>query len=217
MNPKNIIMLSIFILFLSNSFEKELQNDEITILSDETFDTFLNEYSQYTHFIILYRSTCGRCLNARKEIRKIFEPKNFDTKNIRFSEIELLKNVRTKYRFNIVDTPVLILVKKNKYIQLSEFPSEKNILIFLKSKFENPKDIPKQISNFIYYLKFFNEKVIISFSNKINEFLKNKGIETIKVTPIMLYVIFNVIIISLIILYIYGGKLKTEIDKDKNE
>ena len=114
MNKKILIILVILILFFSYSFEKELQNNEITILSDETFDSFLNEYSQYTHFIILYRSTCGRCLNARKEIRKIFEPKNFDTKNIRFSEIELLKNARTKYRFNIIDTPVLILVKENK-------------------------------------------------------------------------------------------------------
>ena len=199
MNPKNIILITFLILFLSNSFEKELQNDEITILSDETFDAFLNEYSQFTHFIILYRSTCGRCLNARKEIRKIFEPKNFDTKNIRFSEIELLKNARTKYRFDIVDTPVLILVKNNKYIQLSEFPSEKNIINFLQSKFKNPKDIPKPISNYIYYSKFFNEKITL-LSNKINEFLKSKGIEKFQVEPLMLYAIFIIIIFMLIIL-----------------
>ena len=216
MNKKIIIILVILILFLSYSCEKELQNDEITILSDETFDTFLNEYSQYTHFIILYRSTCGRCLNARKEIRKIFEPKNFDTKNIRFSEIELLKNARTKYRFNIIDTPVLILVKENKYIQLSEFPSEKNIINFLKSKFENPKDIPKPISNVIYYFKFFNDK-IISLSNKVNEFLERKGIEKLKVEPIILYIIFIIIIFTLIILCICGRNPKTELDKNKKE
>ena len=131
---KNLIVIAIFSLLLFISFEKELQNNEITVLTDETFDSFLNEYSQYTHFIILYRSTCGRCLNARKEIRKIFEPKNFDIENIHFSEIELLKNVRTKFRFNIVDTPVLILIKNNKYIQLTEFPNETNIIKFLQSK-----------------------------------------------------------------------------------
>ena len=216
MNKKILIILVILILFFSYSFEKELQNNEITILSDETFDSFLNEYSQYTHFIILYRSTCGRCLNARKEIRKIFEPKNFDTKNIRFSEIELLKNARTKYRFNIIDTPVLILVKENKYIQLSEFPSEKNILNFLNSKFENPKDIPKQISDAIYYFKFFNDK-IISLSNKVNEFLERKGIQKFKVEPIILYIIFIIIIFTLIILCICGRNPKKELDKNKKE
>ena len=216
MKEKIITILIILILFLSYSFEKELKNDEITILSDETFDTFLNEYSQYTHFIILYRSTCGRCLNARKEIRKIFEPKNFDTKNIRFSEIELLKNARTKYRFNIIDTPVLILVKENKYIELSKFPSEKNIIAFLNSKFENPKDIPKPISNYIYYFKFFNDK-IISLSNKFNELLERNGIQKFKVKPIMLYSIFIIIIFILIILYIYVRNSKSEIDKNKKE
>ena len=216
MNKKNIIITSILILFLSNSFEKELQNDEITILSDETFDSFLREYSQYTHFIILYRSTCGRCLNARKEIRKIFTPKNFDTKNIRFSEIELLKNSRTKYRFNIIDTPVLILVKNNKYIELSKFPSEKNIITFLKSEFENPKDIPKQISSFIYYLKFCDEK-ITSLSKKINEYLESRGMQTFKVEPIMIYAIFIVIIFIIIILYICGRSSIPKINKDKKE
>ena len=51
---KNIIVLTIFNLLLFISFEKELQSNEITVLTDETFDTFLNEYSQYTHFIIYY-------------------------------------------------------------------------------------------------------------------------------------------------------------------
>ena len=195
---KNLIVLAIFNLLLFISFEKELQNNEITVLTDEIFDTFLSEYSQYTHFIILFRSTCGRCLNARKEIRKIFEPKNFDTKNIRFSEIELLVNVRTKYRFNIVDTPVLILVKNNKYIELNEFPSEKNIIKFLKSEFENPKDIPKPISNFTYYYKFIIDK-LNSCTDIINAFLKSKGIDKFKVEPIMLFAIIIIVIFTLII------------------
>ena len=42
---KNPIIISIFTLLLFTSFEKELQNNEITVLTDETFDTFLNEYS----------------------------------------------------------------------------------------------------------------------------------------------------------------------------
>ena len=213
---KNLIVLALFNLLLLISFEKELQNNEITVLTDETFDTFLNEYSQYTHFIILFRSTCGRCLNARKEIRKIFEPKNFDTKNIRFSEIELLVNVRTKYRFNIVDTPVLILVKNNKYIELNEFPSEKNIIKFLKSEFENPKDIPKPISNFTYYYKFIIDK-FNSFTDIINGFLKSKGIVKFKVEPIMLFAIIIIVIFTLIIYCICGVNKKREKIKKKVE
>ena len=213
---KNLIVLAIFNLLLFISFEKELQNNEITVLTDEIFDTFLSEYSQYTHFIILYRSTCGRCLNARKEIRKIFEPKNFDTKNIRFSEIELLVNVRTKYRFNIVDTPVLILVKNNKYIELNEFPSEKNIIKFLKSEFENPKDIPKPISNFTYYYKFIIDK-LNSCTDIINAFLKSKGIDKFKVEPIMLFAIIIIVIFTLIIYCICGVNKKREKIKKKVE
>ena len=213
---KNLIVLAIFNLLLFISFEKELQNNEITVLTDEIFDTFLSEYSQYTHFIILFRSTCGRCLNARKEIRKIFEPKNFDTKNIRFSEIELLVNVRTKYRFNIVDTPVLILVKNNKYIELNEFPSEKNIIKFLKSEFENPKDIPKPISNFTYYYKFIIDK-FNSFTDIINGFLKSKGIVKFKVEPIMLFAIIIIVIFTLIIYCICGVNKKREKIKKKVE
>ena len=213
---KNLIVLAIFNLLLFISFEKELQNNEITVLTDEIFDTFLSEYSQYTHFIILFRSTCGRCLNARKEIRKIFEPKNFDTKNIRFSEIELLVNVRTKYRFNIVDTPVLILVKNNKYIELNEFPSEKNIIKFLKSEFENPKDIPKPISNFTYYYKFIIDK-LNSCTDIINAFLKSKGIDKFKVEPIMLFAIIIIVIFTLIIYCICGVNKKREKIKKKVE
>ena len=213
---KNLIVLAIFNLLLFISFEKELQNNEITVLTDEIFDTFLSEYSQYTHFIILFRSTCGRCLNARKEIRKIFEPKNFDTKNIRFSEIELLVNVRTKYRFNIVDTPVLILVKNNKYIELDEFPSEKNIIKFLKSEFENPKDIPKPISNFTYYYKFIIDK-LNSCTDIINAFLKSKGIDKFKVEPIMLFAIIIIVIFTLIIYCICGVNKKREKIKKKVE
>jgi len=213
---KNLIVIAIFSLLLIVSFEKELQNDEITVLTDETFDTFLNDYSQYTHFIILYRSTCGRCLNARKEIRKIFGPKNFDTKNIRFSEIELLKNVRTKFRFNIVDTPVLILTKNNKYIELAEFPSEANIIKFLNSKFENPKDLPKPISNFTYYYKLILDKSKF-ITDKINGFLKSNGIEKFKVEPIMLFAIIIIVIFTLIIFCIYRGNTKKEIYKKKNE
>ena len=213
---KNLIVLAIFNLLLFISFEKELQNNEITVLTDEIFDTFLSEYSQYTHFIILFRSTCGRCLNARKEIRKIFEPKNFDTKNIRFSEIELLVNVRTKYRFNIVDTPVLILVKNNKYIELNEFPSEKNIIKFLKSEFENPKDIPKPISNFTYYYKFIIDK-LNSCTDIINAFLKSKGIDKFKVEPIMLFAIIIIVIFTLIIYCICGVIKKREKIKKKVE
>ena len=210
---KNLIVITSLLLFVS--FEKDLQNEEITILTDKTFDIFLNEYSQYTHFIILYRSTCGRCLNARKEIRKIFEPKKFDTKNIRFSEIELLVNKRTKYRFNIVDTPVLILVKNNKYIQLTEFPNEANIIKFLKSKFEDPKDLPKPISDCDYYYKLILDKSKF-ITEKINEFLKSKGIENFKVEPIMLFAIINIFIFSLIIFCICDTK-KTEKDKNKIE
>ena len=213
---KNLIVLAIFNLLLFISFEKELQNNEITVLTDEIFDNFLSEYSQYTHFIILFRSTCGRCLNARKEIRKIFEPKNFDTKNIRFSEIELLVNVRTKYRFNIVDTPVLILVKNNKYIELNEFPSEKNIIKFLKSEFENPKDIPKPISNFTYYYKFIIDK-LNSCTDIINAFLKSKGIDKFKVEPIMLFAIIIIVIFTLIIYCICGVNKKREKIKKKVE
>ena len=213
---KNLIVLAIFNLLLFISFEKELQNNEITVLTDEIFDTFLSEDSQYTHFIILFRSTCGRCLNARKEIRKIFEPKNFDTKNIRFSEIELLVNVRTKYRFNIVDTPVLILVKNNKYIELNEFPSEKNIIKFLKSEFENPKDIPKPISNFTYYYKFIIDK-LNSCTDIINAFLKSKGIDKFKVEPIMLFAIIIIVIFTLIIYCICGVNKKREKIKKKVE
>ena len=213
---KNLIVIAIFNLLLFISFEKELQNNEITILTDETFDTFLNEYSQYIHFIILYRSTCGRCLNARKEIRKVFEPKKFDTKNIRFSEIELLQNVRTKYRFNIVDTPVLILVKNNKYIELNEFPSEANIIKFLKSEIEDPIDLPKPISNSIYYYKLIIDK-FNSFTDTINGFLKSKGIEKFKVGPIMLLVVFGVVIFTLIIFCFYGVNAKVEKNKNKNE
>ena len=204
---KNLIVILIFSLLLLFSFEKELQNDEITVLTDETFDSFLNEYSQYTHFVILYRSTCGRCQNARKEIRKIFEPKHFDIEKIRFSEIELLQNVRTKFRFNIVDTPVLILIQKNKYIQLEEFPNETNIIKFLKSKFENPKDLPNKISDFFYFYKFFIDKSN-SFIDKINVFLKNNGFVIFKVEPIMLYAI--IIIFILFIFCIYRVNTKTE-------
>ena len=209
---KNLIVILIFSLLLLFSFEKELQNDEITVLTDETFDSFLNEYSQYTHFVILYRSTCGRCQNARKEIRKIFEPKHFDIEKIRFSEIELLQNVRTKFRFNIVDTPVLILIQKNKYIQLEEFPNETNIIKFLKSKFENPKDLPNKISDFFYFYKFFIDKSN-SFIDKINVFLKNNGFVIFKVEPIMLYAI--IIIFILFIFCIYRVNTKTEKHKKK--
>ena len=51
----------------------------------------------------------------------------------------------------------------------------------------------------------------------INEFLKSKGIEKFQVEPLMLYAIFIIIIFMLIILCIYGGKLKTKVDKDKKE
>ena len=144
-----------------------------------------------------------------KKLGKYLSQKISITKNIRFSEIELLKNARTKYRFNIVDTPVLILAKNNKYIQLTEFPSEANIIKFLNSTFENPKDLPKQISNSIYYYKLILDKSSLA-TEKINEFLKSVGIEKFKVEPIMLFVIISIVILALIIFCICGGNAKKE-------
>ena len=155
-------------------------------------------------------------MQEKKLEKYIFEPKNFDTKNIRFSEIELLENVRTRYRFNIVDTPVLILVKNNKYIELNEFPSEKNIIKFLKSEFENPKDLPKPISNSTYYFKFIVDKFYFC-SDKINGFLKSKGVNKFKVEPVMLFAIIIIVIFTLIIYCFCGVNKKREKIKKKVE
>ena len=116
--------------------DKEIPNDEIYELSDGNFDIVIQNGNNYRWFVLFYVSTCGHCRRAKKEIKAVFDKKEYGS-NLRFAQIETQSNVMTSIRFNITQIPYIVLMENNTMIEMTKYPNQNNIIDFIKTNFTN--------------------------------------------------------------------------------
>ena len=116
--------------------DKGIPNDEIYELSDGNFDIVIQNGNNYRWFVLFYVSTCGHCRRAKKEIKAVFDKKEYGS-NLRFAQIETQSNVMTSIRFNITQIPYIVLMENNTMIEMTKYPNQNNIIDFIKTNFTN--------------------------------------------------------------------------------
>ena len=153
--------------------------NKIYELNDLIFDHLIRDGKIYRWFILLYSKTCGHCMRAKKEIKKIFEEqKNNNT--LRFAEIEAYDNTLTNVRFNITGVPYIILVENNTLLELDLYPNYENLKKYIFTNFSEVKDeikpLPKRVK-FHYVAWVIFKQTLDSVTSSFNNFLKRKGIK----------------------------------------
>lgn len=160
------------------SSDKGIPNDEIYELSDGNFDIVIQNGNNYRWFVLFYVSTCGHCRRAKKEIKAVFEKKEYSS-NLRFAQIETQSNVMTSIRFNITQIPYIVLMENNTMIEMTKYPNQNNIIEFIKTNFTNNTEdeiLPIPTRPAFYYIAFVMLKESLeSLRIYIMRFLHSKG------------------------------------------
>ena len=103
-------------------------------LNDLFFDYMIRDGKIYRWFILFYSKTCGHCMRAKREIKKVFEElKSNDS--LRFAQIEAYDNTMTNVRFNITGVPYIIIVENNTMHELDLYPNYENLKKFIFTNF----------------------------------------------------------------------------------
>lgn len=148
-------------------------------LSDLFFDYMIRDGKIYRWFILFYSKTCGHCMRAKREIKKVFEElKSNDT--LRFAQIEAYDNTMTNVRFNITGVPYIIVVENNTMYELDLYPNYENLKKFIFTNFSEVKDelkpFPKKVK-FHYVAWVIFKQTLDSVTASVNRFLKKKNIK----------------------------------------
>jgi len=148
-------------------------------LNDLFFDYMIRDGQIYRWFILFYSKTCGHCMRAKREIKKVFEElKNNDT--LRFAQIEAYDNTMTNVRFNITGVPYIIVVENNTMHELDLYPNYENLKKFIFTNFSEVKDelkpFPKKVK-FYYVAWVIFKQTLDSVTASVNNFLKKKNIK----------------------------------------
>ena len=138
------------------NIDKGIPNDEIYELSDGNFDIVIQNGNNYRWFVLFYVSTCGHCRRAKKEIKAVFDKKEYSS-NLRFAQIETQSNVMTSIRFNITQIPYIVLMENNTMIEMTKYPNQNNIIDFIKTNFTNNTEdeiLPIPVRPAFYYIAY---------------------------------------------------------------
>ena len=146
-------------------------------LNDLFFDYMIRDGKIYRWFILFYSKTCGHCMRAKREIKKVFEElKSNDT--LRFAQIEAYDNTMTNVRFNITGVPYIIVVENNTMYELDLYPHYENLKKFIFTNFSEVKDelkpFPKKVK-FHYVAWVIFKQTLDSITASVNIFLKKKN------------------------------------------
>ena len=146
-------------------------------LNDLFFDNIIRDGKIYRWFIIFYSKTCGHCMRAKREIKKVFEDlKSNDT--LRFAQIEAYDNTMTNVRFNITGVPYIIMVENNTMYELDLYPNYENLKKFIFTNFSEVKDeikpFPKKVK-FHYVAWVIFKQTLDSVTASANRFLMKKN------------------------------------------
>ena len=166
-------------------------------LNDLFFDYKIRDGKIYRWFILFYSKTCGHCMRAKREIKKVFEDlKSNDT--LRFAQIEAYDNTMTNVRFNITGVPYIIVVENNTMYELDLYPNYENLKKFIFTNFSEVKDeikpFPKKVK-FHYVAWVIFKQTLDSVTASVNNFLKRKNLK-IQFNP---YVFILTVLLSIII------------------
>ena len=166
-------------------------------LNDLFFDYKIRDGKIYRWFILFYSKTCGHCMRAKREIKKVFEElKTNDT--LRFAQIEAYDNTMTNVRFNITGVPYIIVVENNTMYELDLYPNYENLKKFIFTTFSEVKDeikpFPKKVK-FHYVAWVIFKQTLDSVTASVNNLLKRKNIK-IQFNP---YVFILTVLLSIIL------------------
>ena len=166
-------------------------------LNDLFFDYKIRDGKIYRWFILFYSKTCGHCMRAKREIKKVFEElKSNDT--LRFAQIEAYDNTMTNVRFNITGVPYIIVVENNTMHELDLYPNYENLKKFIFTNFSEVKDeikpFPKKVK-FHYVAWVIFKQTLDSITASVNNFLKRKNLK-IQFNP---YVFILTVLLTIII------------------
>ena len=148
-------------------------------LNDLFFDYMIRDGKIYRWFILFYSKTCGHCMRAKIEIKKVFEElKSNDS--LRFAQIEAYDNTMTNVRFNITGVPYIIIVENNTMHELDLYPNYENLKKFIFTNFSEVKDelkpFPKKV-RFHYVAWVIFKQTLDSVTASVNKFLTKKNIK----------------------------------------
>ncbi len=175
--PLLCCLLLFNVILSENKTETAIPNDEIYELNDSNFDIVLQNGNNYRWFVLFYVSTCGHCRRAKKEIKSVFDKKEYES-NLRFAQIETQTNVMTSIRFNITQIPYIVLMENNTMIEMTKYPNQNNIVEFIKTNFNSTEEeilkIPTKPA--FYYIAYVMLKESTeSLRIYIMRFLHSKG------------------------------------------
>ena len=186
----------------NNKIIKE-EKSEIYILNDNNFNSFVKDGKDNRWLIIFFTESCYHCERAIQILNNILYKNKFRTiNNIKFGKIDIEKNSKTNFRFNISEVPYIIMIENNSMVELIFYPNENNLLNFIGSNFSQWKNIfpiPKNNLFRYYYIYFKNS--INFLVNNINAFLKSSNInyDINPIVFILLYIIFCIIVWTILI------------------
>ena len=148
-------------------------------LNDLFFDYMIRDGKIYRWFILFYSKTCGHCMRAKREIKKVFEElKSNDS--LRFAQIEAYDNTMTNVRFNITGVPYIIIVENNTMHELDLYPNYENLKKFIFTNFSEVKDelkpFPKKV-RFHYVAWVIFKQTLDSVTASVNKFLTKKNVK----------------------------------------
>ena len=107
-------------------------------LSDSNFDYIIQDGINNRWFILFYLEGCPHCHRLKEVLNRIIELRNYEiVNNIKFAEIEINRNSKSVFRFNISAAPYIIIVENNTMYELDLYLNEKNLINFIDTDFRN--------------------------------------------------------------------------------
>lgn len=228
-NIKKILKIKIifvlFTLILINSTNSSQDSDSVFVheLNDSNFDELVNNGVKNPWFVIFYINSCPHCKNAKTSLDKISnDPDRISKTNIKLSMVDCDKNMFVCFRFNISRVPYTVILQSNHMFEFSEYPSEENMIKFIREKkdLDNGLPIPKPVGYLEYFFKSLEDLVKILNKTLESYFNNNFGYKidwrseytiVVLILALVLIVVLEVIILN----YFFGSKKNKDLNLKK--
>ncbi len=156
--------LSLFIFFSLTMFSFCSKAEKILIVSDNTFNKTVNEF--FPCLVEFTADPCEHCWELDRTFREIWRKNKEMMMPISFIKINVTKNINVKERYNITHFPCLKLFRKlDKFEDYLYSHSEKEIINWLRKKFNPPVSELSSLFKIQYFVKRF-ENSLLFYGNK---------------------------------------------------
>jgi len=172
MKNKQLFLLVIFCLL-----ELFLCTKKILMIEGDDLDYILKESYEKKHklFLVFSLKKCPYCTKVLKTLKDNIATKFEEEDKITFGNVDLdnQKNVWQGFRFNIINTPYIILIENNRLYHFQNQFEEKIVLKFIKEEknLEEGEQIPCPLT---FWDKF--QEAMRELTEKIQQLLENFGI-----------------------------------------